>query len=208
MGHRALAGEHGDVVPAAATVGDAAQKKTLHASERDTEQARQARIDYCAQLNLCPAERLKFVDEAGINIAMTRRFGRAPKGRRVHDAVPKNWGKNVTLLGALSCHGLEAVMTVEGATDAAVFRAFVSDVLAPTLQPGDIVVMDNLGAHKVDGIATAIQARGASLVYCHRIRPTTRPSNLAGPNSKPICVRPKRARARRWIKRWPVPLIW
>ncbi len=96
---------------------------------------------------------------------MTRRFGRAPKGQRVHDAVPKNWGQNVTILGALSCRGLDAVMTVEGATDAAVFRAFVSDVLAPTLRPGDVVVMDNLGAHKVDGIATAIQARGARLVY-------------------------------------------
>jgi len=152
-------------MPGPATTRHPAQKKTLHASERDTEPARQARLDYRAQLSGCANERLKFVDESGVNIAMTRRFGRAPKGQRVHDAVPRNWGKNVTILGALSCRGLDAVMTVEGATDAAVFRAFVSDVLAPTLRPGDIVVMDNLGAHKVEGIATAIQARGARLVY-------------------------------------------
>jgi transposase len=108
---------------------------------------------------------LKFGDESGLNSAMTRRFGRAPRGKRVHDAVPKNFGKNLTILGALSCRGLEAVMTIEGATDAAVFRAFVTEVLAPTLQPGDIVVMDNLGAHKVDGIQAAIEAAGARLLF-------------------------------------------
>lgn len=96
---------------------------------------------------------------------MTRRFGRAARGKRVHDAAPKNFGRHVTMLGALSCQGLDAVMTVEGATDAAVFRAFVSAVLVPTLHPGDIVVMDNLGAHKVKGIQTAIEASGARLVY-------------------------------------------
>ena len=96
---------------------------------------------------------------------MTRRYGRARRGQRVHDATPKNWGRNVTVLGSLSCHGLEAVMTVEGATDAAVFRAYVSQVLAPTLKPGDVVVMDNLGAHKVDGIRRTIEASGATLMY-------------------------------------------
>jgi transposase len=108
---------------------------------------------------------LKFIDETGVNIAMTRRYGRALRGQRVHDAVPKNFGRNVTILGALSCHGLDAVMTVEGATDAAVFRAYVDRVLAPTLRAGDIVVMDNLGAHKVAGIGARIAAAGARLVY-------------------------------------------
>jgi transposase len=96
---------------------------------------------------------------------MARRYGRARRGQRVHDAVPKNWGRNAAVLGSLSCHGLEAVMTVEGSTDGAVFRAYVSQVLAPTLKPGDVVVMDNLGAHKVDGIRSAIEARGAALMY-------------------------------------------
>lgn len=96
---------------------------------------------------------------------MTRRYGRARRGQRVHDAVPKNWGANVTVLGALSCAGLEAVMTIEGATDAHVFRAYVSQVLVPTLKPGDVVVMDNLAAHKVQGIRSAIEATGATLMY-------------------------------------------
>lgn len=96
---------------------------------------------------------------------MTRRYGRARKGQRVFDAVPKNFGRNVTILGALSCQGLDAVMTVEGATDAAVFRAYVEHVLTPTLRPGDVVVMDNLSAHKVSGIGAMIAAAGAKLVY-------------------------------------------
>jgi transposase len=100
-----------------------------------------------------------------LNIAMTRRYGRAPRGERVRDAVPKNFGRNVTILGSLSCHGLEAVMTVEGATDADVFRAYVTHVLVPGLQPNDIVVMDNLSAHKVSGIETAIQEAGATLLF-------------------------------------------
>ena len=128
-------------------------------------------------------------------MAMTRRFGRAPRGQRVHDAVPKNWGKNVTILGALSCCGLDAVMTVEGATDAAVFRAFVSEVLAPTLRPGDIVVMDNLGAHKVDGIAMAIQARGARLVYLPPYSPDWSPIEPCWSKLK-TCLRAAKARTR------------
>jgi transposase len=118
---------------------------------------------------------LKFIDETGLNIAMTRRYGRALRGQRVHDAVPKNFGRNVTILGALSCHGLDAVMTVEGATDAAVFRAYVDRVLAPTLRRGDIVVMDNLGAHKVNGIRTRIAAAGARLVYLPPYSPDCSP---------------------------------
>lgn len=156
-----------------------------------------------------PVERLKFVDEAGINIAMTRRFGRAPGGERVQDAVPKNWGKNVTVLGALSCHGLDAVMTVEGATDAAVFRAFVSDVLAPTLQPGDVVVMDNLGAHKVEGIEAAIQARGASLVYLPPYSPDYSPIEPCWSKLK-TCLRAAKARTRQALDQalaWAIDLV-
>ncbi|MBK4739028.1 IS630 family transposase [Noviherbaspirillum sp. DKR-6] len=96
---------------------------------------------------------------------MSRRYGRAPYGQRVPDAVPKNFGRNVTILGALSCTGLDAVMSVEGATDTAVFRAYVEQVLVPTLVPGDIVIMDNLSTHKVSGIREAIEAAGAQLLY-------------------------------------------
>lgn len=124
-----------------------------------------ARSAYRQQTAELANERLKFIDESGVNIAMTRWFGRAPRGQRVIDAIPKNHGRNVTVLGALSCGGMEAVMTVDGATDAAVFQAYVDQVLSPTLAPGDIVVMDNLGAHKVAGIREAIEATGAALLY-------------------------------------------
>ena len=126
---------------------------------------------------------------------MTRRYGRAWRGQRVHDAAPKNWGRNVTVLGSLSCQGLEAVMTVEGATDAAVFRAYVSCVLVPTLKPGDIVVMDNLGAHKVDGIRSAIEASGATLSYLPPYSPDYSPIEPCWSKLK-TCLRAIKARTR------------
>jgi transposase len=118
---------------------------------------------------------MKFVDESGLNIAMTRRYGRAPRGERVHDAVPENYGRNVTILGALSCDGLEAVMTVDAATDTNVFRAYVTHVLAPSLKPDDIVVMDNLSAHKVPDIETTIQETGAKLIFLPPYSPDLSP---------------------------------
>ena len=119
--------------------------------------------------------RLKFIDEAGVNLALTRVYGRAPRGERVVGSVPINYGKNVTMISALSCHGLEAMMTVEGATDGEVFRVYVRQVLCPTLQPGDIVVMDNLGAHKVSGIREAIEQCGATLFYLPPYSPDLSP---------------------------------
>lgn len=124
-----------------------------------------ARSAYRHDIDALSVTRFKFIDESGVNLAMTRRYGRATPGQRVPDAVPKNYGNNVTVLGSLSCTGLEAVMTVDGATDAAVFRTYVEKILAPTLVPGDIVVMDNLGAHKVKGVRESIEAAGATLLY-------------------------------------------
>ena len=114
----------------------------------------QRRLDFAA-------ERLKFIDETGMNLAMTRLYGRAAPGVRVVDHVPHNYGENISLLAALGLAGLSAPMTVAGAVDAAVFRTYVEQVLGPTLRPGDIVVWDNLAVHKVAGIAEAIAARGA-----------------------------------------------
>ena len=95
---------------------------------------------------------------------MTRLYGRAPRGHRVIGGVPKNWGHNVTMLAALSTAGVDPTMTIEGATDTDVFCAYVSDVLSPTLMTGDIVVMDNLSAHKAQRVRQLIEARGARLV--------------------------------------------
>ena len=105
------------------------------------------------------------MDESGINLAMTRLYGRAPQGERVVGTVPQNYGQHVTVLAALGEHGLQAVMTVDGATDAEVFRAYVKHGLGPTLSPGDIVVLDHLGAHKTVGSQQMLARRRACLLY-------------------------------------------
>ena len=126
---------------------------------------------------------------------MTRRYGRAQFGRRVAEAVPKNFGLNVTILGALSCTGLDAVMTVEGATDTAVFRAYVEQVLVPTLVADDIVVMDNLSVHKVRGIREAIESTGARSIYLPRYSPDYSPIESCWSKLKAI-LRKAKARTR------------
>jgi transposase len=155
--------------------GLAAQKKSLHASERARARVQQARADYRELITPLDLEHLKFIDEAGVNVAMTRLYGRAPRGQRVCGAVPQNYGANVTMLAALSVRGVEAVMTIDGATDAEVFRAYVEHVLCPTLAPGDIVVMDNLRAHKVAGIRERIEACSAQLIYLPPYSPDLSP---------------------------------
>lgn len=176
-------------------LGSASKKKTVHASERDSPQVLLARQHYRRQLAACPCRRLKFIDESGCNIAMIRRYGRARHGARVHDAVPKNFGRNVTILGALSCQGLDAVMTVDGATDTTVFQAYITRVLVPTLAPDDIVIMDNLSAHKVAGINEAIEATGATLLYLPPYSPDFSPIENCWSKLKAI-LRKVKARTR------------
>jgi hypothetical protein len=131
---------------------------------------------------------------------MTRRFGRAPRGERVIGAVPQNYGANLTMIAALSLHGIEAVMTIEGATDAEVFQVYTEQVLGPTLHPGDIVVLDNLSAHKLAPIRGPSRGAGPSSSTCRRTRRISHPSSKPGRRSKPSCVPPKPAPARHW--RW------
>jgi transposase/uncharacterized protein YnzC (UPF0291/DUF896 family) len=153
----------------------AAKKKSLHASERDTERVQQARQDYQETIRRLDLRRYKFVDESGVNLALTRLYGRAPRGERAVGSTPINYGQNVTLIGALGSQGLDALLTIAGATDGEVFRAYTERILCPTLEPGDIVIMDNLGAHKVSGIREAIEARGAQLLYLPPYSPDMNP---------------------------------
>jgi transposase len=134
-----------------------------------------ARAQYREASQGLDLERLKFVNESGVNLALTRLFGRAPKGERVVDSVPKNYGDNVTLLGALSLAGVEALMTVNGATDGEVFLTFVREMLAPTLEAGDVVIWDNLGAHRSVAVREAVEARGARLVFLPPYSPDMNP---------------------------------
>ncbi len=147
----------------------------MHASERDTPRVQAERLHYRDLSAALDLRRVKFIDESGINLALTRLYGRAPRGERALGSAPQNYGQNVTILGALSCTGLEAVMTVDGATDADVFRAYVREVLGPTLRQGDIVIADNLSAHKAVGVQETIAATGARLLYLPPYSPDLNP---------------------------------
>ncbi|MGB8769650.1 MAG: transposase [Candidatus Korobacteraceae bacterium] len=98
------------------------------------------------------------------------------------EATPQGHWKILTILGALSLRGLLAVMTIEEATNGDIFLAYVKQVLGPTLRPGDVVIMDNLSAHKVAGVRELIRAAGAELIYLRPTLPTSIPSRRLGPN--------------------------
>jgi hypothetical protein len=164
-GHRdRRAAQRATDVPPTAAPGGAAPKKSLPASAQDPERVQPARASYQEEVAGRDAQRVKFSDASGVNLALTRLYGRAPKGARVIGAVPQTSGAKVTMLAALGTQGVEAVMTIEGATAAEVFRADVEQGLRPTLHPGDIVLMANLRAHKASGIREAIEQAGARLL--------------------------------------------
>ena len=103
--------------------------------------------------------KLVFLDETWATTNMARRYGRAPYGERAVAAVPQGHWKTTTFLAGLRLDGLSAPLVLDGPIDGAIFRAYIEQFLAPTLSPGDIVVMDNLGSHKVAGVRAAIEAR-------------------------------------------------
>jgi transposase len=158
--------------------GAAAKKKSLHATERDTPQIEQARATYQQRTAALDLRRVKFVDEASVYRAMTRLYGRALRGERSVGAIPLHYGANIMLLGSLGVEGLQAVMTVEGATDADVFRTYMKRVLGPTLAPRDIIVLDNLPAHKVPGMQQALARRRVRLLSLPPYSPDLSPREL------------------------------
>lgn len=145
-------------------------------------------------------KRYKFVDESGINLALTRLYGRAPRGQRAVGSTPINYGENISLIGALGCSGLEAPMMIAGAIDGDVFRVWIEQGLCPTLVEGDIVVMDNLQAHKVRGIREAIEGRGARLIYLPPYSPDLSPIEACWSKIK-TALRAAGARTRRGLER-------
>jgi transposase len=150
----------------------AAQKKSQIAQERDEE----ARGLWRWLASHSDARRLVFVDESGFHTSMTRLRARAPKGKRAYGKVPRNRGKNTTLIAAITLQGaMGAPMTVEGGTDSAAFEAYVEHFLAPTLREGQVVVLDGLGAHRPKKIRELIEARGADLVFLPSYSPDLNP---------------------------------
>lgn len=116
-----------------------------------------------------------FIDESGVTTEMTRRYGWAPRPERVWEAVPAGHWRTLTVLAALTTEGVLASMTIESATDGDVFLAFVEQVLAPRLEPGHVVILDNLAAHKVPAVRPLIENCGAYLLYLPPYSPDFNP---------------------------------
>lgn len=170
----------------------AAQKKSQIASERD-EQARGLWRWLASHFD---AKRLVFVDESGFNTSMTRLRARAPKGKRAYGKVPRNRGKNTTLIASITLEGaMGASMTVEGATDSLAFEAYVEHFLAPSLCEGQVVVLDGLGAHRTQKVEELIEGRGADLVFLPSYSPDLNPIEEAFSKIKAL-VRKVGARVR------------
>ncbi len=139
--------------------------------------------------------RLVFVDECGTHTSMMRPRARAPRGERDYGRVPRNRAKNTTLLASMGAEGMGACMAVVGSTKKAVFEAYVERVLAPSLRPGVVVVMDNLGAHKTKRVKELIEARGCELVFLPPYSPDFSPIEEAFSKIKAL-LRKVKARER------------
>ena len=162
---------------------------TAHASEQareDVAARREAWFDLQPELD--PAK-LVFIDETGATTKMARLRGRSPRGERCRAAVPHGHWKTTTLVAGLRLGGLTAPMIVDGAMNGDAFTAYAETFLAPTLAPGDIVILDNLPAHKVSGARAAIERAGASLMFLPPYSPDFNPSR-SSPRSRRSSARP------------------
>jgi transposase len=147
------------------------KKKTVAAKERDTV----ARLLFQDMAQTLSVAKVVVVDESGTHLDMTNAYARAPRGERAFDQALRNYGSNVSLLSALRLSGMHAPFVVEGAVNTAVFEAYTEHILAPLLQPGDIVVMDNLPCHKTETVRLLIEQRGASVLFLPAYSPDLSP---------------------------------
>ncbi len=120
-------------------------------------------------------ERLIFVDECATHTSLAPIYGYAPRGERLSLSVPRNRGKNTTLLSSMTIEGMGPSLAVEGATTARVFETYVEKVLVPSLEEGQVVVMDNLGAHRPKRIRELIEQQGCELLYLPAYSPDYNP---------------------------------
>jgi transposase len=138
-----------------------------------------ARRRWIREQGLLDTTHLVFIDETSVNTNMTRLFGRAPRGERVIGRVPFSAWKTLTFVAALRHDGMTAPMMIKGAMNGEAFLAYVEQCLVPTLKRGDIVVMDNVSVHKVEGVREAIEAASATLRYLPPYSPDLNPIELS-----------------------------
>ena len=148
------------------------KKRQVGASERDEflRAARRALVAY-----LPGDERLVFVDEMGSNTSLTALYAWSRRGDRARCSVPRNRGKNITLLASMTSEGMRPCLAVVGSTTAAIFEAYVGQVLAPALRPGQVMVLDNLGGHKAERVRELIEERGCELLFLPFYSPDLNP---------------------------------
>lgn len=119
--------------------------------------------------------RLVFTDETGFHLAMTRAYGRAARGERVNQSVPRNHGRGVTLIGALGLRGLLAPLSLEGALDAVAFDSYVSRMLVRQLRPKDVLLLDNLPVHQASQVEQVVTAAEAEVMWLPAYSPDFSP---------------------------------
>ncbi len=148
------------------------KKRSLGAAERDEFLRAAWRALVAGRID---AERLVFVDECGANTSLCPLYAWSRKGERARAEAPRNWGSNVTLLASMTRGGMGPCVAVEGATTKAVFEAYVEWALAPSLRPGQVVVMDNLSSHKGPRVRELIEGRDCELRYLPPYSPDLNP---------------------------------
>jgi transposase len=156
-----------------------ASKKTAHAAEQERPDVAEARIAWKAGQSSLDPSKLVFIDETGTSTNMARLRGRGKRGRRVIGRVPWGHWKTMTFVAGLRQDGITAPFVIDCAMNGAIFVEYVRQCLAPTLKPGDIVVMDNLPAHKIGQIREIIEAAGAELRYLPPYSPDLNPIEQA-----------------------------
>jgi transposase len=169
----------------------AAKKKSLHASQRDTPKVKRKRSQFRKEVNELDVKHFKFLDESGINIDLTRLYGRAAPGERVVDSVPQPSGPQTTTLAVIGWNGITAPQVLSGSVNGSVFYGYIEQCVLPTLQSGDILFMDNLPAHKVAGLEDLVRSHGARLIYLPPYSPDFNPIELAWSKVKSILRRLK-----------------
>ena len=180
------------------------KKRSLGAGERDEFLRAAWRLLFAGRVD---AERLVFVDEMGTNVSLSPLYAWSRRGKRAYAKAPRNWGKNVTLLASITAGGVGPCLAVEGATTRGVFEAYLEHVLAPTLWAGQIVVLDNLSAHKGGRVREIVEGLGCELVYLPPYSPDLNPIEQAFSKVKGLLRRaeartPERRSWRGWDGRW------
>jgi transposase len=156
------------------------------ATEQTTERVQKLRHEFRSWVDTVDIKNLVFIDETGVNLAMTRYYGRGINGKRVYDERPGNKSKNMTVIGAMSDEGLIATMTFPGSLNTASFLVFVEQILLPQLWTGAIVVMDNLPVHYANAAKVMIESVGAKIKFLPPYSPDLSPIELCWSKLKEI----------------------